>query len=67
MKMGDLVSHTINENERGIILTEGKSAMGQEFFIVGWFENEKKSCVQTKLSHIHQVMFNMVDIRIICK
>ena len=47
MKMGDVVSHTLSENERGIILTEGKSAMGQEFFIVGWFENEKKNCVQT--------------------
>ena len=47
MKMGDVVSHTLNENARGVILTEGKSAMGQEFFIVGWFENEKKNCVQT--------------------
>ena len=47
MKMGDVVSHTLNKNARGIILTEGKSAMGQEFFIVGWLENEKKSCVQT--------------------
>ncbi len=47
MKMGDVVSHTLSENARGIILTEGKSAMGQEFFIVGWFENEKKNCVQT--------------------
>ena len=47
MKMGDVVSHTLNENARGIILTEGKSAMGQEFFIVGWFENEKRNCVQT--------------------
>ena len=47
MKMGDVVSHTLNKNARGVILTEGKSAMGQEFFIVGWFENEKKSCVQT--------------------
>ena len=46
MKMGDVVS-TLNENARGVILTEGKSAMGQEFFIVGWFENEKKNCVQT--------------------
>ena len=47
MKIGDVVSHTLSENARGIILTEGKSAMGQEFFIVGWFENEKKNCVQT--------------------
>jgi len=47
MKMGDVVSHTLNRNAKGIILTEGKSAMGQEFFIVGWFENEKKSCIQT--------------------
>ena len=47
MKMGDVVSHTLNENARGLILTEGKSAMGQKFFIVGWFENEKKNCVQT--------------------
>ena len=47
MKMGDVVSHTLSENARGLILTEGKSAMGQEFFIVGWFENEKKNCVQT--------------------
>jgi len=47
MKMGDVVSHTLSENARGIILTEGKSAMGQKFFIVGWFENEKKNCTQT--------------------
>ena len=47
MKMGDVVSHVLNEDARGIILTEGKSARGQEFFIVGWFENEKKNCVQT--------------------
>ena len=47
MKMGDVVSHTLNRNAKGIILTEGKSAMGQEFFIVGWFENEKRNCVQT--------------------
>ena len=47
MKIGDVVSHALNENARGIILTEGKSAMGQKFFIVGWFENEKKNCVQT--------------------
>jgi len=50
MKMGDVVSHTLNRNAKGIILTEGKSAMGQEFFIVGWFENEKKNCVQTTRS-----------------
>ena len=47
MKIGDVVSHTLSENARGIILTEGMSAMGQEFFIVGWFENEKNNCVQT--------------------
>ena len=47
MKMGDVVSHVLNDNARGIILTEGKSARGQKFFIVGWFENEKKNCVQT--------------------
>ncbi len=47
MKMGDVVSHTLNENERGMILTQGKSAMGQEFFIVGWFESDKRNCVQT--------------------
>ena len=47
MKMGDVVSHVLNDDARGIILTEGKSARGQEFFIVGWFENEKKNCVQT--------------------
>jgi hypothetical protein len=45
--MGDVVSHTLNENARGMILTTGVSARGQEFFIVGWFENEKKNCVQT--------------------
>ena len=47
MKMGVVLSHVLNEDARGIILTEGKSARGQEFFIVGWFENEKKNCVQT--------------------
>ena len=47
MKMGDVVSHVLNDNARGIILTEGKSARGQKFFIVGWFENEKKNCTQT--------------------
>ena len=47
MKMGDVVSHVLNDDARGIIQTEGKSARGQEFFIVGWFENEKKNCVQT--------------------
>ena len=47
MKMGDIVSHVLNDNARGIILTEGKSARGHEFFIVGWFENEKKNCTQT--------------------
>ena len=47
MKMGAVVSHVLNENARGVILTEGKSARGQEFFIVGWFESEKKNCTQT--------------------
>ena len=49
MKIGDVVSHTLNENARGVILTEGKSAMGQKFFIVGWFTEEdgKKRCVKT--------------------
>ena len=47
MKMGDVVSHVLNDDARGIILTEGKSARGQEFFIVGWFESDKKNCVQT--------------------
>ena len=47
MKMGDVVSHTLNENARGLILTEGVSARGDEFFVVGWFEDEKKNCVQT--------------------
>ena len=47
MKMGDVVSHVLNDDARGVILTEGKSARGQKFFIVGWFENEKKNCVQT--------------------
>ena len=46
MKMGDVVSHTLNENARGMILTQGESARGQEFFIVGWFESDKKNCVQ---------------------
>ena len=45
--MGDVVSHVLNDDARGIILTEGKSARGQEFFIVGWFESDKKNCVQT--------------------
>ena len=47
MKIGDVVSHTLNENARGIILTEGESARGQKFFIVGWFDGEKRNCVQT--------------------
>ena len=47
MKMGDVVSHVLNNDARGIILPEGKSVRGQEFFIGGWFENEKKNCVQT--------------------
>jgi hypothetical protein len=47
MKMGDVVAHTLNESARGLVLTEGKSAMGQEFFIVGWFDGAKKNCVQT--------------------
>jgi hypothetical protein len=47
MKMGDVVSHTLNENARGLILTEGKSAMGLKFFIVGWFDGERRNCVQT--------------------
>jgi len=47
MKMGDVVSHTLNENARGMILTEGVSTRGEEFFVVGWFENDKKNCVQT--------------------
>jgi hypothetical protein len=47
MKIGDVVSHTLNENARGMVLTQGKSAFGQEFFIVGWFDGDKKNCVQT--------------------
>ena len=47
MKMGDVVSHTLNENARGLILPEGKAAMGQKFFIVGWVDGDKKNCVQT--------------------
>ena len=47
MKMGEVVSHVLNDDARGIILTEGKSARGQKFFIVGWVENEKKNWVQT--------------------
>ena len=47
MKMGDVVSHTHNENARGLILTEGKSAMGHKCFIVGWFDGDKKNCTQT--------------------
>ena len=47
MKFGDVVSHALNENARGMILTQGESAKGQEFFIVGWFESDKKNCVQT--------------------
>ncbi len=47
MKMGDVVSHFQSENARGVILTKGKSIKGQEFFVVGWFENTKKNCVQT--------------------
>ena len=47
MKIGDVVSHTLNENARGMILTQGESARGQEFFIVGWFDVDKKNCTQT--------------------
>ena len=47
MKIGDVVSHTLNENARGMVLTQGKSAFGQEFFIVGCFDGDKKNCVQT--------------------
>ena len=47
MKMGNVVSHVQNKDARGIILTKGESLRGQKFFIVGWFENTKKNCVQT--------------------
>ena len=47
MKAGDVVSHTLNENARGVILTTGVSARGQEFCVVGWFDGDKKNCVQT--------------------
>ena len=47
MKMGNVVSHIQNEDARGVILTEGVSARGQKFFIVGWYESSKKKCVQT--------------------
>jgi len=47
MKMGDVVSHVLNEYARGLILTEGNSARGQKFFIVGWFDGERKNCIQT--------------------
>jgi hypothetical protein len=30
MKMGDVVSHTLNENARGLILTEGNRNTPQE-------------------------------------
>ena len=34
MKAGDLVKHTLNDNARGMILTEGSIHRGEKFFIV---------------------------------
>jgi hypothetical protein len=49
MKIGKSVTHVENKEARGVIITEGKSTRGQQFFIVGWFTEEdgKKRCVKT--------------------
>ena len=48
MKAGDLVKHTLNDNARGMILTEGTSNRGEKFFIVDWLTEKGAEARRSK-------------------
>ena len=48
MKMGQLVKHALNDNARGIVLTEITDRNGKHFFVVDWFVNKEKKLVEAK-------------------
>jgi len=48
MKAGDLVKHTLNDNARGMILTEGSNHRGEKFFIVDWLTEKGAEARQSK-------------------
>ena len=48
MKAGDLVKHTLNDNARGMILTEGTSHRGEKFFIVDWLTDKGAEARRSK-------------------
>ena len=46
--MGQLVKHALNDNARGIVLTEITDRNGKPFFVVDWFVNKEKKLVEAK-------------------
>jgi hypothetical protein len=48
MKAGDLVKHTLNDNARGMILTEGTSHRGEKFFVVDWLTDKGAEARRSK-------------------
>ena len=46
--IGKTVGHTLNDNDRGIVLTVGESVKGKAFVIVDWFVDKAKNQVEAK-------------------
>ena len=55
MKAGDLVKHTLNDNARGMILTEGTSHKGEKFFIVDWITEKGAEARRNKPDELVRV------------
>ena len=55
MKAGDLVKHTLSDNARGMILTEGENHNGEKFFIVDWLTEKGAQARRNKPEELVEV------------
>ena len=56
MKLGQIVSHKLNENARGIVTVTGESVKGKAFAIVDWFVDKEKNKVEAKRHSLEELV-----------
>jgi len=56
MKLGQLVSHALNENARGIVTVTGESVKGKAFAIVDWFIDPATKKVEAKRHSLEELV-----------
>jgi len=56
LKLGQIVSHKLNENARGIVTVTGESVKGKAFAIVDWFVDKEKNKVEAKRHSLEELV-----------